>query len=81
MAPGQKWPKKAAEMERPVPRYVHGHFHRNFGASGKVQPKFSKDWKFQDRPLGLKFPSEIENFKRAAHQGLLKVKIEIFKRD
>ena len=31
-------------------------------------PKGPKIEKFQDRPPGLKFSSEIENFKRAAHQ-------------
>ena len=40
----------------------------------------------QDRPPGLKFSSEIETFKRAAHQtvllwGILKVRIENFKQD
>ena len=42
---------------------------------------------FQDLPAGLKFSSEIKNFKRATHQspfslwGMLKVEIENFKRD
>ena len=41
--------------------------------------------KNQDLPLGLKFSSEKEKFKRATHHGpflwgILKVKIEIFKR-
>ena len=33
-----------------------------------VIPKGPKIEKFQDRPPGLKFSSEIENFKQAAHQ-------------
>ena len=47
-------------------------------------PKIEKH--SQDRPQGLKISSQIEDFKRAAHQtpifcGECKVKIEIFKRD
>ena len=36
----------------------------------KPVPKGPKIEKIQDRPPGLKFSSEIEKFKRAAHQTL-----------
>ena len=45
-----------------------------------------RDWNFQATNLGLKFSIEIESFKRATQQGpflwgIIKVGIEIFKRD
>ena len=50
---------------------------------------FSRDWKNQDLPLGMKISSANEHFKRGTHQGLifvqgggiLEVKIGNFKRD
>ena len=48
-------------------------------------PKGPKIETIQDRPPGLNFSNEIENFKRATHQtpyflwGFLKVGIEFFK--
>ena len=49
-------------------------------------PKGPKIEKIQDRLPGLMFSSETEHFKRATHQipifvGILKVRIESFKRD
>ena len=41
---------------------------RNQRFSQETHPKGPKIEKVQGRPPGLKFSSEIENFKRAAHQ-------------
>ena len=38
------------------------------GSGALGNPKGPKIQKIQDRPPGLKFSSEIENFKRTAHQ-------------
>ena len=38
------------------------------GSKTPPTPKGPKIEKIQDRPPGLKFSSEIENFKRATHQ-------------